>query len=513
MRASGILLPIASLPSNYGIGAFSKEAYEFIDQLKLAGQKYWQILPIGPTSYGDSPYQSFSTFAGNPYFIDPEQLIAEGLLEEEEMKEYDFGDDPRYIDYEKIYLSRFRMLRRAYDRSNLEEDEKYIAFQQENAFWLEDYALYMAVKNSFGGLSWSEWDEDIKLRRPEAVAKYGKELAEDIRFYKYIQYLFTGQWSRLKKYANDKGIKIIGDLPIYVAFDSADTWSKPELFQLDGEQNPVAVAGCPPDAFSSTGQLWGNPLYRWELHRETGYEWWLSRIAYCFKLYDVVRIDHFKGFDEYYSIPYGDATAEKGHWEKGPGISLFHAIDQKLGQLDIIAEDLGYITESVRQLLGETGYPGMKVLEFAFDSREDSDYLPHNYGKNCVVYTGTHDNDTIHGWFDTINEEDKRMALNYMGAGSLQGGFGSSKTSLDQSKTDLGTSEKEQIHWSLIRLAQMSVAKLCVIPVQDYLGLGSEARINIPATVGNNWKWRLQKAEISKELLEKIKYMTRLYGR
>ncbi len=506
MRASGMLLPIASLPSNYGIGAFSKEAYEFIDQIKKAGQKYWQILPIGPTSYGDSPYQSFSTFAGNPYFIDPEQLIAEGLLTEEEMKEYDFGENPRYIDYEKIYLSRFLMLRRAYGRSDLKEDKEYSAFQEENAYWLEDYALYMAVKNSFGGLSWCEWDEDIRRRRPEAVAKYAMDLAEDVRFYKYIQYLFTKQWSKLKKYANDRGIKIIGDLPIYVAFDSADTWSKPELFQLDGEQNPVAVAGCPPDAFSSTGQMWGNPLYCWELHGETGYEWWLSRIAYCFKLYDTVRIDHFKGFDEYYSIPYGDTTAENGHWEKGPGIELFHAIDQKLGQVDIIAEDLGYITESVRQLLRETGYPGMKVLEFAFDSREDSDYLPHNYNKNCVVYTGTHDNDTILGWIGSIGAEDKRMALNYMGLSQLETDSGSSKTDSVPSWTD-------NINWSLIRLAQMSVAKLCVIPVQDYLGLNSEARINMPSTVGNNWKWRLQKGELSEELLEKIKYMTRLYGR
>ncbi len=492
MRASGMLLPIASLPSNYGIGAFSKEAYEFIDQLKKAGQKYWQILPIGPTSYGDSPYQSFSTFAGNPYFIDPDQLVKEGLLTKAELEEYEFGDDPRYIDYEKVYLSRFRMLRRAYGRSDLNQDKEYIAFQKENAYWLEDYALYMAVKNSFGGLSWCDWSEEIRLRKPEAVAMYEEKLAEDVRFYKYIQYLFTQQWSKLKKYANDNGIKIIGDLPIYVALDSADTWARPELFELDEEQKPVAVAGCPPDAFSATGQLWGNPLYRWELHRQSGYEWWLSRISYCFQLYDVVRIDHFKGFDEYYSIPFGDKTAENGHWEKGPGIELFQAITKTLGQVDIIAEDLGYITESVRHLLHETGYPGMKVLEFAFDSREDSDYLPHNYDKNCVVYTGTHDNDTIQGWFQTISEDDKRMALNYMG---------------------LNSSETDRLHWSLIRLAQMSVAKLCIIPVQDYLGLNTEARINIPSTVGTNWKWRLQRDEITEEILKQIKYITKLYGR
>lgn len=492
MRASGMLLPIASLPSKYGIGAFSKEAYDFIDQLKESGQKYWQILPIGPTSYGDSPYQSFSTFAGNPYFIDPDQLIEEGLLTKAELELYNFGDDPRYIDYEKIYLSRFRMLRKAYERSDLKQNKEYSTFQKENAYWLEDYALYMAVKNSFDGLSWCEWDEDIKLRKPEAVAEYQKKLAEDIQFYKYIQFLFTQQWTKLKKYANDNGIKIIGDLPIYVALDSADTWSRTELFELDEKQNPIAVAGCPPDAFSATGQLWGNPLYRWEIHRESGYEWWLSRISYCFKLYDVVRIDHFKGFDEYYSIPFGDKTAENGHWEKGPGIELFQAITKTLGQVDIIAEDLGYITDSVRQLLRETGYPGMKVLEFAFDSREDSDYLPHNYDKNCVVYTGTHDNDTIKGWFQTISEDDKVMALNYMG---------------------IPSTETDTLHWSLIRLAQMSVAKLCIIPVQDYLGLDTDARINVPSTVGNNWKWRLRKGEISEELLQQIKYITKIYGR
>ncbi len=492
MRASGMLLPIASLPSNYGIGAFSQEAYEFIDQLKKAGQKYWQILPIGPTSYGDSPYQSFSTFAGNPYFIDPDQLVMEGLLSRAELEDFDFGDNPRYIDYEKIYRSRFRMLRRAYDRSDRKQDKDYHAFLEKNAYWLEDYALYMAVKNRFGGLSWCDWSEEIKLREPEAVAKYEKELAEDIQFYKYIQYLFTQQWSKLKKYANDNGIKIIGDLPIYVAFDSADTWSHPELFQLDEEQNPRAVAGCPPDAFSATGQMWGNPLYHWEIHRESGYEWWLSRISYCFLLYDVVRIDHFKGFDEYYSIPFGDKTAENGKWEKGPGIELFQAITKNLGQVDIIAEDLGYITESVRQLLRETGYPGMKVLEFAFDSREQSDYLPHNYDKNCIVYTGTHDNDTIQGWFHSINEADRDMALNYM---------------------NLAPEQSDRVHWSLIRLALESVAKLCIIPVQDYLGLHTEARINIPSTVGTNWKWRLGKDVISEELLQQIKYITKLYGR
>jgi 4-alpha-glucanotransferase len=487
-----MLLPIASLPSKYGIGSFSKSAYEFIDSLKKAGQKYWQILPVGPTGYGDSPYQSFSTFAGNPYFIDPDTLVEDGLLTKEEAEGYDFGDNPRYIDYEKIYRSRFRMLRLAYGRSNIKKDKRFAAFRKENAFWLEDYALYTAVKDSFGNVSWKEWAEDIKLRRPRALDTCRKKLKEDIEFYKFIQYLFTRQWTLLKKYANDNGIRIIGDIPIYVAFDSADTWSHPELFQLDEKQNPTAVAGCPPDAFALTGQLWGNPLYRWETHKKTGYEWWLSRISYSFKLYDAVRIDHFKGFDEYYSIPYGDKTAQFGHWEKGPGLEFFRTIDEKLGKLDIIAEDLGYITESVRELLRNTGYPGMKVLEFAFDSREDSDYLPHNYDKNCVVYTGTHDNDTILGWFRSIKAEDRAMALQYI---------------------NRKPGNNKNIHWDFIRLAQQSVAKLCVIPVQDYLGLASEARINTPSTVGDNWKWRLLEGELEEELLLNIRQITNLYGR
>lgn len=492
MRASGILLPIASLPSNYGIGSFSKSAYEFIDHLKKAGQSYWQILPIGPTGYGDSPYQSFSTFAGNPYFIDPDQLIEEGLLTETECLSYDFGNNPRYIEYEKIYRSRFRMLRKAFERSNILEDPRFLEFQKENAFWLKDYSLYMAMKDSMGGLSWNEWPEDIRLRKEKALVYYRNKLKDDIDFYEFIQYKFAMQWMKLKSYANKNEIKLFGDIPIYVAFDSADTWSNPELFQLDDQLNPVAVAGCPPDGFSATGQLWGNPLYRWEQHGRTEYEWWLKRISYSFLLYDVVRIDHFKGFDEYYSIPYGDLTAENGQWMKGPGYEFFETIERKLGKVDIIAEDLGYITESVHQLLKRTGYPGMKVLEFAFDSREDSDYLPHNYDKNCVVYTGTHDNDTVRGWFSSINKEDRAMALDYL---------------------NRKAKDSKAIHWDLIRLAQQSVAKLCIIPIQDYLGLGGEARINVPSTVGSNWTWRLLPGEIQEEMLLKIKHMTNLYGR
>jgi 4-alpha-glucanotransferase len=491
-RGSGILLPIASLPSKYGIGSFSKSAYQFVDFLERSGQKYWQILPIGPTSYGDSPYQSFSTFAGNPYFIDPDQLIEKGLLTAEECEEYDFGNDFRYVDYEKIYLSRFDMLRKAYERSSFLTEEAYLSFRKENISWLEDYALYMAIKDSYGGLSWANWDEDIKLRKLQAMEACQKKLEKDILFYEFIQYQFHSQWEALKSYANSKGIRIIGDLPIYVAFDSADTWSRPELFQLDEKQNPIAVAGCPPDAFSLTGQLWGNPLYRWEAHTATGYSWWLERISYSLKLYDVVRIDHFKGFDEYYSIPYGDETAVNGHWEKGPGYHFFQTLKEQLGEADIIAEDLGYITQSLRDLLKKTGYPGMKVLQFAFDSREESDYLPHNYDKNCIVYTGTHDNDTIVGWLKSINQADYDLARRY----------------LNRKGKDM-----EEIHWDFIRLAQQSVAKLCIIPIQDYLGLDSEARINIPSTVGNNWKWRVSSDVLTNDLAEKIKEITLLYGR
>lgn len=492
MRASGMLLPIASLPSRYGIGAFSKSAYDFIDTLKAAGQKYWQILPIGPTGYGDSPYQSFSTFAGNPYFIDLDALVVEQMLTTEECESYDFGSDSRYIDYEKIYISRYKLLKKAYERSNHTEQASYKEFLESNQFWLEDYAFYMAIKNHFGGVSWNEWEKDIKLREPSTLDKYKKELNTEIQFYEFIQYVFSKQWDKLKDYANKNGIHMIGDIPIYVAFDSADTWSHPELFQLDEDRNPDAVAGCPPDGFSATGQLWGNPLYNWTYHKETKYKWWIQRIAYSFKLYDVLRVDHFRGFDEYYSIPFGNPTAEYGQWKKGPGYEFFQEIVAQLGDVNIIAEDLGFLTESVTQLVKKTGYPGMKILEFAFDSREESDYLPHNYNENCVVYTGTHDNDTLRGWYETIVPEDLEL----------------SKAYLNNYHTD-----RNDIHWDFIRMAQQSVAKLCIIPVQDYLGLSKEARINIPSTIGYNWKWRMREGEITDELILKVRQIIRLYGR
>lgn len=490
MRASGILLPISAIPSAYGIGTFSKEAYEFVDFLEQAGQTYWQILPLGPTGYGDSPYQSFSTFAGNPYYIDLEELIRQGILTREQCKACDWGGNEEYVDYEKVYRSRFRVLEMAFQASNIEKNSDFQKFVKENDHWLSDYALYMAVKDSFGGVSWSEWDEDIRLRKPEAIFAYQKKLAKEILFYKYQQYLFASQWTRLKKYANDKGIQIIGDIPIYVAFDSADTWANPELFQLDESGLPTGVAGCPPDSFSATGQLWGNPLYRWDYHKKTGFAWWTQRIAHCYKLYDVVRIDHFRGFDEYYNIPYGDPTAEFGAWEKGPGYELFKVLKEKLGNMQVIAEDLGFLTPSVIKLVKRTGYPGMKVLQFAFDADGDSDYLPHNYTENSVVYTGTHDNDTTVGWFWSMSRKDRNFAKRYL---NFKG--------------------NKNVEWEFIRAALSSVANTAIIPMQDYLGLGKEARINIPSTLGENWKWRMRKGQTSDELAQRIYDISKLYAR
>lgn len=494
MRTSGILLPISALPNPYGIGCFSQEAYTFIDFLKKAGQTYWQILPIGPTSYGDSPYQSFSTYAGNPYFIDLDKLIEQGLLKKEECEQIDFGQDPCKVDYEKMYLGRFILLKKAFERSHVESEEAYLSFCEQEADWLEDYASYMAIKTYFGGKSFVEWPEDIRLRKEETLKQYCEKLAEDIAFFKYIQYEFYRQWNQLKRYANKNGISIIGDIPIYVAPDSADVWSNPELFQMkEGRQS--AMAGCPPDGFSPTGQLWGNPLYDWDYHKKTGYRWWINRIRQCRKMYDVIRIDHFRAFDQYYSIPAGEETAVNGKWIDGPGYELFEAIRQELGEIEIIAEDLGYITDSVRKLVADTNFPNMKVLQFAFDSRDSSgpnDYLPHNYPTNCVVYTGTHDNETLLGWLASISPQEVSYVQDYLG---------------------LEKAEPKKLCQGLIRAAQSSVANYCIIPLQDYLYLDNSARMNTPSTTGGNWQWRTSMECLTDALAEDISKMTSLYGR
>ena len=492
MRRNGMLLPIASLPSPYGIGGFSKEAYEFIDLLEETGQKLWQILPLGPTSYGDSPYQSFSTFAGNPYFIDLDTLAEKGWLTKEACEASDYGDNESYIDYGRIYNSRFVLLKQAFLNSDILSDEKFTEFCKANQHWLPDYALYMALKNQNDGKSWIEWEEEIRLRKPEAVEYYKKELEEECNFYEFLQYEFHEQWTKVKEYAHEKGIQIVGDVPIYVAFDGADTWASPELFQFDEENNPVAVAGCPPDDFSATGQLWGNPLYNWEYHKKTEYDWWIKRIRHCLKLYDVVRIDHFRGFDEYYSIPYGNETAIDGAWMPGPGMDLFRTIEEKLGKLNIIAEDLGFLTESVLQMLSDSGFPGMKVIQFAFDPNGGSAYLPHNYPENSVVYTGTHDNDTTRGWYHSTDKATRDFAKEYMNAQRL---------------------DEDDLAWDFIRLAMSSKANLCVTPMQDLLNLDGKARINVPSTLGGNWTWRMEKGQFDEETVKRLKRMTWLYER
>ena len=491
-RKSGILLPVTSLSSRHGIGCFSKEAYAFVDFLKEAGQSYWQVLPLCPTGYGDSPYQSFSTFAGNPYLIDLEELVERKWLGKNECAKVDWGSDKEKTDYEKVYNNRFKLLKKAYKKSNITNDKEYKNFVKKNAFWLEDYALFMAIKEKNKGLSYSEWDEDIRQHKKKAVDNIKKDptVKDEAECVRFIQYLFFEQWGKLKKYANENGIEIIGDLPIYVAFDSADSWSHPELFQFDEKGFPVAVAGCPPDYFSVTGQLWGNPLYKWDYHLKTDFEWWIKRLEFSFELYDVVRIDHFRGFEAYYSIPYGNPTAEFGHWEKGPGYELFKVMKEKLGEKNIIAEDLGYLTAGVKRLVKRTGYPGMKILEFAFDSAEDNDYLPHNYDNNCVVYTGTHDNDTVIGWFKSLRKKDQSFTKEY-----------------------LGIKNSGNIAYELIRLALSSVADTAIIPMQDYLELGSEARINTPSTLGDNWNWRMKEDSVTKKLAEKIRRLSEIYGR
>ena len=491
MRKSGILLPISSLPSRYGIGTLGAEAYKFADFLAGAGQSAWQILPLGPTSYGDSPYSSFSANAGNPYYIDLDMLIDDGLLQRAEVEGVDWGGEPMYVDYGKIYESRFEILRLATDRGWESDAKEVEAFVEANRGWLPDYALFMALKRRFGMVSWIEWpDEDARMRVPEVLDKYRDELAGDIRLFTYAQFLFFRQWDALREYVHSLGIEIIGDIPIYVALDSADVWSDPKSFLLDERNIPTVVAGVPPDYFSAEGQLWGNPIYDWEHMKADGYGWWIRRIENAKRLYDVIRIDHFRGFDSYWAVPYGDTTAINGEWRTGPGIGLVGVLRDWFHDTRFIAEDLGYLTPSVTKLVEDSGFPGMKVLEFAFDSREPSNYLPHTYTPNCVCYIGTHDNETIMHWWKKIARADAQYARRYLGLHSREG-----------------------INWGLIRGGMSSVADLFVAQIQDYLGLGAEARMNEPGNPTGNWRWRLQPGQLTEELCRKIYEYTRMYGR
>ena len=494
-RVCGVLMPITSLPSPYGIGTIGKEARKFADFLKASGQSIWQILPVGPTSYGDSPYQSFSTYAGNPYMIDLDTLVSEGLLTKREINKHYWCGSDNEIDYGAIYYSRFDVLKVAYHKY-LEGDQKaFNSFKRKNSKWIKDYALYMAVKQSFDTKAWPEWDdESIKMRDPKAIARYTRKFKTEIDFWKWLQFEFYKQWEDFRAYVNGLGIKILGDMPIYVAMDSADTWANPEVFWLDSERRPVCVAGCPPDYFSETGQLWGNPIYDWDYLKKTGYDWWMGRIAAADKLFDITRIDHFRAFDTYYAIPFGAENAIGGEWKQGPGIDFFNVMREKLGDIAIVAEDLGELFDSVKELLKASGYPGMKVLEFAFADDDENDFLPHNYSTNCVVYTGTHDNDTIMGWYSQVKGWEKEHCDRYM-----KGFVG----------MDYGT----EVNWKFIEAAYKSVADYAIVQMQDILGLGSDARMNIPSTLGGNWAWRISKDALNKDISARLKALAINYSR
>ena len=489
MRESGILMHITSLPGAYGVGTMGKQAFAFIDFLEQAGQSCWQILPLNPTGYGDSPYQSCSAFAGNHYLIDLDKLVEEGLLEKGEIEHIDWCWSETKADFGRLYNNRLNVLRLAYGR--FRGGEAFDSFCAENSSWLPDFALFMALKGKYQGQPWYNWDRDLKFRDPDAIWNARQELKEEVRFYSFVQFLFFKQWNALRSYATGKGIRIIGDVPIYVPLDSVEVWSSPELFQLDQDLNPEAVAGCPPDAFSADGQLWGNPLYRWDLLEQDGYSWWIRRLGAAGKLYDMVRLDHFRGFEAYWSVPYGETTAKNGKWVKGPGMSFMDALKTKLPELDFIAEDLGFLTQEVLDLRDNSGFPGMKVLEFAFDSREPSEYLPHTYTSNSVVYTGTHDNMTMRQWFETADPSAVQYATEYM-----------------------NLSEAEGLVWGPIRTAMASVSDLCIIQMPDYLDLSGEARMNFPGTLSDcNWTWRAKDGIINEALAKRILNLTKLYGR
>ena len=488
MRGSGILMHITSLPSPYGVGTLGREAYAFIDFLAAAGQTHWQILPLTPTGYGDSPYQSCSTYAGNHYLIDLDLLQQEGLLDHADYANIDWGEDPQRADFGRLYNHRLSVLRIAYSR--FAGSEEFDRFCGENSPWLSDFALFMALKERFGGKAWFQWEECLKRREADAIWQARQELKDEIRFYSFVQYLFARQWNHLRQYAAQKNIRIIGDVPIYVPLDSSDVWASPELFQLDANLTPTAVAGCPPDAFSEDGQLWGNPLYRWDVLAQDGYEWWIRRLEAAGRLYDVVRMDHFRGFEAYWSVPYGDSTARNGQWVKGPAMDFISTVRRRLPNLELIAEDLGFLTQEVLDLRDDSGLPGMKILEFAFDSREPSEYLPHTYISNTVCYTGTHDNMTMRQWFETAGADAVAYATEYM-----------------------NLRPEEGLVWGVIRTAFASVSDLCVVQMQDYLNLGAEARMNFPGVASGNWTWRMAAGSTTQELAQRIRNLAVLYGR
>ena len=483
---------LSSLPAPYGIGTMGQCAKDFVDFLKKAGQSYWQILPVCPTSYGDSPYQSFSTFAGNPYFIDLDMLKDDGLLELSEYKDIDWESVPHKVNYGALYEKRYPLLKIAYERFAKKGDKAFDAFCEEQSFWLNDYSVFMTIKGLNDGVSWIQWPEALKRREKEAMDAVIANNKEEIEFWKFLQYYFFKQWKELRAYANENGVSIIGDLPIYVALDSSDVWANPQMFQLDENLEPTFVAGCPPDGFSATGQLWGNPLFRWDKMEDDNFSWWIKRITYACSTYNVLRLDHFRGFEAYYAIPYGDEDASGGHWEQGPGIKLFEALEASAGRQNIIAEDLGFLTEPVKELLAKSGFPGMKVLELAFDSRDENsvEYLPHNITSNYVAYVGTHDNDTIQGWFTTASPDDVRYAQEYLSMPSLMQG-----------------------HWHMMKALWSTVADLTIVQAQDLFGLGSESRMNIPSTLGRNWCWRAVEGSFDDALAMRLMHFMELYKR
>lgn len=483
-------MPLFSLPSPYGIGTMGKSAYEFIDFLKAAGQKYWQLLPLGPTSCGDSPYSAVSSFAGNPYYIDLDMLIEDGLLTEQDLEGAVEEGCSGSVNYRKLYDSRIAILRKAFSRGRDVLANESAVFYSENSRWLESYALYMALKENFKMQSWAEWPEDIRKRFPEAVGRYSQELSEEVSFWIFTQFLFFKQWNSLRAYARENGIRFIGDIPIYVPFDSADVWSEPEFFALDEDFVPKEVSGVPPDAFTDEGQLWGNPLYDYDRMRSDGYGWWIRRVEGAAKLYDVVRIDHFRGFESYWAVPYGETTAKNGYWKKGPGLELVNILTSWFHNLEYIAEDLGILTEDVRQLLKDSGLPGMRVLEFAFDAKGTSSYLPHCIPYHSVCYVGTHDNDTVLGWLETESKGNISFARDYM-----------------------HITEDEGWCWGFIRTGMSTSADLFIMQMQDVLELPGSARTNIPGIPEGNWRWRMLPGAADEKLAKKIRTMTEIFRR